>query len=208
MGPGRRGGDPAPRRPGQQTFPYQEGLRDLLDRLALLPHGHCEGRQAHRAAAEELQQRAEHRPVQPVQAPGVDLVHPECRGGDGAVDPAVRLDLGVVTDAAQQPVGDTGRTAGAAGDLGGAVGVYRDVEEAGRAVDDAFQFGGGVELHVAGEAEAVPQRGRQQSGPGGGADQGEGRQLQRDGRGAGALADDDVDPEVLHRHVEHLFCGP
>lgn len=159
MGPGRRGGDPAPRRPGQQTFPYQEGFRDLLDRLALLPHGHCEGGQAHRAAAEELQQRAEHRPVQPVQAPGVDLVHPECRGGDGAVDPAVRLDLGVVADAAEQPVGDTGRTAGAAGDLGGAVGVYRDVEEAGRAVDDAFQFGGGVELHVAGEAEAVAQRG-------------------------------------------------
>ena len=41
-----------------------------------------------------------------------------------------------------------------------------------------------------GEAEAVAQRRRQQSGPGGGADQGERRQLQRDGGGAGALADD------------------
>ena len=35
-----------------------------------------------------------------------------------------------------------------------------------------------------------------------------GGQLQRDRGGAGALADDDVDPEVLHRHVEHLLGGP
>ena len=60
----------------------------------------------------------------------------------------------------------------------------------------------------AGEAEAVAQRRRQQPGAGGGADQGERRQLERDGGGAGALADDDVDAEVLHRHVEHLLGGP
>ena len=59
-----------------------------------------------------------------------------------------------------------------------------------------------------GEAEAVAQRGRQQARAGGGADQGERRQFQGDGGGAGALADDDVDAEVLHRHVEHLLGGP
>ena len=75
-------------------------------------------------------------------------------------------------------------------------------------MEDALQLGGLVELHVRGEAEAVAQRRRQQPGPGGGADQGERRQLERDGRGARALADDDVDPEVLHRHVEHLLGGP
>lgn len=98
----------APRRPGQQPFPYQEGLGDLLDRFALLAHGYREGGQPDGAAAEEFQQGAEHRPVQPVETSGIDLVDPEGHGGDGAVDPPVRLDLGVVPDAPQQPVGDTG----------------------------------------------------------------------------------------------------
>ena len=42
-------------------------------------------------------------------------------------------------------------------------------------------------------------------GPGRGTDQGERREVQRDRRGARTLADDDVDPEVLHGHVEHLL---
>lgn len=75
-------------------------------------------------------------------------------------------------------------------------------------MDDALQLGGFVELHVRGEAETVAQRRRQQARARGGADQRERGQLQRDGGGAGALADDDVDAEVLHRHVEHLLGGP
>ena len=39
-------------------------------------------------------------------------------------------------------------------------------------------------------------------------DQGEARDLDRDGRRPGTLADHDVDPEVLHRQVEHLLGGP
>ena len=35
-----------------------------------------------------------------------------------------------------------------------------------------------------------------------------GGQVERDGGGARTLADDDVDPEVLHRDVEHLLGGP
>ena len=83
-----------------------------------------------------------------------------------------------------------------------------DVEQAGRAADDPLEVLGLVELQVRGEAEPVAQRAGQQPGPGGGADQGERRDLQRDGGGARPLADDDVDPEVLHRHVEHLLGGP
>lgn len=93
-------------------------------------------------------------------------------------------------------------------DLGAAVRLDLDGEQTGGALDDPLQLGGGVELHVPGEAEAVAQRRGQQAGPGRGADEGEGRQFERDGGGAGALADDDVDPEVLHRHVEHLLGGP
>ena len=67
---------------------------------------------------------------------------------------------------------------------------------------------GVVEVELSGEPEPVPQRTRQQAGPGGGADQGEARDLQRDGGRAGTLADHDVDPEVLHGQVEHLLGRP
>ena len=56
-----------------------------------------------------------------------------------------------------------------------------------------------------GEAEPVAQRRGQQAGPGGRADQGERGDVERDRGRAGALADHDVDPEVLHRQVQHLL---
>ena len=65
-----------------------------------------------------------------------------------------------------------------------------------------------VELEVRGESEPVAQRIRQQSGSGRGADEGERRQIERDGCRASALADHDVDAEVLHRQVQHLFGRP
>ena len=62
-----------------------------------------------------------------------------------------------------------------------------------------------VEVQVPGEAEPVAQRRGQQPGPGGGPDQGERGDVERDRGRAGALADHDVDPEVLHREVQHLL---
>ena len=85
--------------------------------------------------------------------------------------------------------------------------VGLDAEQAGRAVQDRHEVGDVVVVEVAGEAEPVAQRRREQAGAGRGPDDGEGRQLERDGGGAGPLADDDVDPEVLHREVEHLLGG-
>nr|BFE69570.1 hypothetical protein GCM10020092_028710 [Actinoplanes digitatis] len=55
------------------------------------------------------------------------------------------------------------------------------------------------------EAEAVAHGPGEQPGPGGGADQRERLDIERDRGGAGALADDHVDPEVLHRAVEQLL---
>ena len=59
-----------------------------------------------------------------------------------------------------------------------------------------------------GEAEPVTQRSGERTGPGGGADEGERRDLERNRRGPRPLADDDVDAEVLHRQVQHLLGGP
>ena len=81
-------------------------------------------------------------------------------------------------------------------------------EQPGRSAHDVLQVGGVVEVELGGEAEPVAQRSGQQPGPGGRADQGELRDLQRDGGRTRALADDDVDPEVLHRQVEHLLGRP
>ena len=88
------------------------------------------------------------------------------------------------------------------------VGLELDAEQAGRAVDDQVELVRLVELEVGGEPEPVAQRAGQQAGPGGRADQRERRDVERDRGRARALADDDVDPEVLHRHVEHLLGRP
>ena len=88
-----------------------------------------------------------------------------------------------------------------------AVGAQVDVEDAGRAAQHPLQLGGLVELHVRGEPEPVAQRAGERPRPGGGPDQRERGDVERDRRGAGSLADHDVDPEVLHREVEHLLGG-
>ena len=63
----------------------------------------------------------------------------------------------------------------------------------------------GVQLQPQGHAEAIPQGGGQLARPGGGPDQGEFRQIQPDGVGRRALADDNVDGEVLHGRVQNLL---
>ena len=78
-------------------------------------------------------------------------------------------------------------------------------KQGGRAMEDAYELRGLVELQLRGEAEPVAQRSREQAGAGRGTDEGELGQLQRDGGGPWPLADDHVDPEVLHREVEHLL---
>ena len=73
------------------------------------------------------------------------------------------------------------------------------------AVDDQLQLLGGVEHQAEGNAEPVAQRRGQQAGAGGGADQGEGRQVDAHAARRRALADDQVELEVLHRRVEHFL---
>ena len=86
-----------------------------------------------------------------------------------------------------------------------AIGRNVEVEQPGGAREHLVELGVVVELEVRGEAEPVAQRVRQQPRAGGRADQGERRQIERDAGRARSLADHDVDPEVLHREVEHLF---
>ena len=118
---------------------------------------------------------------------------------------AVALDLGKVPDPAQHTVGDAGGAPGAAGDLHGPLRLDGDVQDPGAAGDDQGQLLRGVQLQPQGDAEAVPQWSGQLPGPGGGSDEGKLRQVQPDGIGGGALADDDVERVVLHCRIENLL---
>ena len=77
----------------------------------------------------------------------------------------------------------------------------------GAAADDQFQFLRGVEDQAQRDAEAVAQRRGQQAGAGGGADQGEGRQVDAHGTRRRSLADDQVELEVFHGGIEHFLDG-
>src|SRR5690606_32066563 len=121
------------------------------------------------------------------------------------VDAPAGPDLGVVTHPAQQAVGDARRAARAAGDLAGAIRFAVDAQDPRRTAHDPGQLLGRVELQALDDAEAVAQRRGQQAGAGGGADQGERRQVELDRARGRALADHDVDLEVLHRRIEHLL---
>ena len=143
--------------------------------------------------------------VEAVEALVVDLEEVE-RGARGVgVDVATPVDLGEVAHALEQAVGDARGAAGALGDRARARGLDLDAQHARGADDDAGEVAGAVVLEPVLEAEAVAQRRGQQPGAGGGADQREGRELERDDARAGAGADRDRELAVLHRGIERLL---
>ncbi len=158
MGERGRGGDPPAGGPGQQTRTDQERLGDLLDRVGFLPHSDRQSRQAHRTAAEAAHQRLQHGPVEPVQAERVYIIDAQGGPGDLARDDSVRPHLGVVTNPAQQPVGDPRRPTRPPGNLGGAVAGETYPQQPGRAGQHTGQLIGIVEVHVCGEPEPITQR--------------------------------------------------
>ena len=92
-------------------------------------------------------------------------------------------------------------------DLVGRVVLDLDAEDPGGAADDDAQLGGLVVLEPEGHPEAVAERRRQQARARRRADERERRHLERERARRVALADDDVEPEVLERRVEHLLDG-
>ena len=86
--------------------------------------------------------------------------------------------------------------------------VDADAEDVGGAHDDRLQLVGVVVVEPGDEPEAIAQRPGDHARPRGGADERERRQRQADARRRRALADDDVELEVLHRRVEDLLDGP
>ena len=117
------------------------------------------------------------------------------------------FDVGEVPDPPDEPVGDTRGPARAPADLFRAAGFDGHVQQAGRAVDDGFQFFSRVEVQPVHQPEAFPQRGGERARLGGGPHEGERRQVQFHSAGGRALADDEVDLEILHGGVQGFFHG-
>jgi len=92
-------------------------------------------------------------------------------------------------------------------DLAGSLGFERDSEQARRALEDAYEIGGRVELEARHVAEAIPQRRGEHAGARGGANQGEAREIEPYRARARPLSDHEVELEVLHGRVEDLFHG-
>src|SRR2546422_4677915 len=137
-------GTAAARRAREKALLHQEGLVHLLERAGVLAHGGGDGREAYRPALELLDDGLQDPAVHVVEA---ELVHVEPferlardRRGNLAPGPYLR----VVAHPLQEPVCDTRRAATAAGDLGYARGIGRDVEDTGRAADDLGQVVGRV----------------------------------------------------------------
>jgi hypothetical protein len=193
------------RRALQVALLDQVGFQHVLDGVARFADGGGEVVHADRAAAEFFQHGAEQLAVHDIEAEVVDVEHGQRRVGDGARDLAVGLDLGEVAHAAQQAVGNARRAARALGDFHRAVLDDVAVQQVRRAAHDQAEFFRRVELQPGDDAEAVAQRVGQHAGARGGADQGEGRQVELDRARRGAFADHDVDLEILQRRVEDFL---
>jgi hypothetical protein len=137
-------------------------------------------------AVEAVDECFEHAPVEPVEAEPRRRRTRPARRGRLQVDRAVALDVGVVTDASQQPVGDTRGPARPAGDLRAPSSVTRCRAAA---PNDArsLELVDLVVLEVCREPEAVAQRCRDQPGAGRRADQGERGRSNRIERAPGPL---------------------
>ena len=143
--------------------------------------------------------------VHDVETRAVDIEHLQGGIGDRPRDVSGCANLGIIAHPPQKPVRDTRRAARAACDLDRALGFDGDLEQLGRAGDDARELLGGVELQPGNDPEAVAQRVGQHASARGRADQSERLQIELDATGAGSLADHDVDLEILERGIQNFF---
>src|SRR5438477_4206224 len=203
VGEGRR--HPALRRPREESFLDQEGLVDVLDRVALFADRGGERVDAHGSAGELVDDGEKQRAIHLVEAGLVDVEESERVARDGARDPPLGAHLGEVAHAAQQPIRDPRGAARAAGELGGAVVVEGHAQDRRRAAEDALEVLAAVEVEPEGRAEAVAERRREQPRARGRADQAERLQRQFDQARRRSLPDHEVELEVLHRRVQRLL---
>ena len=206
MAEGLRRQQAAARRALHEALLDQEGLDDLLDRVARLRERRGDGLDADRAAAEALGDQAEIAPVELVEAERIDL--------EPAAAPCRRPCASIASTPSTAAKSRTRRSSRVA--MRGvprerraisvrAVGGEGDAEDAGAAAHDVFEFVHRVEIEPDRNAEAVAERRRQQAEPRRRADQRERREVDLHRARRRPLADDQVELEILERRIEDFL---
>ena len=114
-------------------------------------------------------------PVHVVEPFPIDIEHAECIVRYLPGNHPIGLHLSVVTHTTQQAIGNSGRAPGTSRHFFGPFNFNLQIELGRGTIDDLAQFFDRVELQTLHDAESVPQRRRQQHGPGGCTHQGEPR---------------------------------
>jgi len=189
------------------TLHNEIGFVDFLEGVGFFSDRHSERADADGAAAELDDDAFENAFVHFVEAVLVNLEHSQRLVRDLGGDLSVAADLGVVSDAFEQVIGDAGGAAAATGDFAGTGFFDSDVEETGGSDDDEFELVGVIVIESFPNGEPGQERGGEQSAASGRADEGESGEAEANAAGVGALIDDDVEFEVFHRGVEIFLDG-
>ena len=204
---GARRGDTAARRAIEKAGLDQERLVDVFDRVLFFADGGRDAVDAHRAAAELVDDGSQQLAIDLVEAVIVDLEQLQRRARDLGVDPAVGADLRIVAHAPQEAVRDARRAARPARQFVRGFGVDRHVENPRRTADDLLDVAVVVEVEPMDDAEPRAQRRREQAGARRRANQRELLQRHLHRPRARSLADHDVEFVVLHRRIQDFFDG-
>ena len=186
------GGDAAARGALEEALLDEVGLDHVFDGVGAFADGGGDVIEADGAARKFVQHGFEEFAVHHVEAFVVYIEHLQGGIGQGGIHAAVAFHFGVVAHAAQQAVGDARGAAAAAGDFECAVVGQAHLQQGGGAGNDGGEVGAAVKLEAGDDAEAVAQGIGEHTGAGGGADEGEGGQVDFHAAGGGAFADHDV----------------
>src|SRR5206468_6017969 len=181
------------RRAREEALLDEEGLVDVLNRVALLADGRGERVDPDRPAAELVDDGEEEGAVHLIEPRLVDVEQGERIARDGPRDPPLGTHLGEVAHAAQQPVRDARRAARTARELGPTVLVEGDAEDRRRAAEDLLEILAPVKVEPERRAEAVAERRGEEARARRGADQAEGLERQLDRARGRPLADHEVE---------------
>ena len=140
----------------------------------------------------------EHTSVHRVKPQLVHVKASERSVGNALVDFSVAQHEREVAHTLQKPVGDPGGSTAPGGDLQRSVFRNGQAQYARTAPDNPGKLLRRIQLQLENHAEPIPQGCGQLTGSGGGADQGELRQLHPEASGGRPLPDDDVHLKILH----------
>ena len=115
------------------------------------------------------------------------------------------LDLGIIAHSAKKTVGDSGCSPRPPCDLNCAIHISFHVQETGGTLDDFRQLLGRVVVHVAEDAEPIPERRREHPGAGSRSHQGKPLKRNLESLRVSTLVEHEIDLEVFHRGVEELL---